>query len=271
MGECWVRASRRSTPPLFRRFSIGRRIREGTRLAGAKPTRWRSSQRGAAADRPTRLSRGSWRTAGSSRTPTGGERSVGITFGFPASQGIVGEARWVIPSSWSLMVEVAGRGGRRVAAGPTAERTRPSSSAMALDEGSGVLAGRLAGHAPSHGHHHVDDEVGVLIDGGVAVRLQVAEGPVLVERGMGLITSSDRARSDPERSKRCSLVRSAKAFSMPCSSTSSASWRSARARESCSVPTIKAKRLNVVARADSGSSGARRAAISSMIPSMPSV
>ena len=51
---------------------------------------------------------------------------------------------------------------------------------------------------------------------------------------------------------------------MPCSRTSSASCRSARARESWSVPTIRAKTLSVFTRADCGSSGARRAAMSSI-------
>ena len=61
-------------------------------------------------------------------------------------------------------------------------------------------------------------------------------------------------QSQPDDS---SPARSASAFSMPRSSTSSASCRSARARESCSVPISRAKRLSVVARADSGSSGSQ--------------
>jgi hypothetical protein len=43
------------------------------------------------------------------------------------------------------------------------------------------------------------------------------------------------------------------------------------ARESCRVPTINAKTLSAFPRADCGSSGARRTAMSSMITSTPSV
>ena len=56
---------------------------------------------------------------------------------------------------------------------------------------------------------------------------------------------------------------------MPCSSTSSASPRSASARETWSVPTISAKTPSVLARADWGSSGANRAATSSMMRQLP--
>ena len=56
---------------------------------------------------------------------------------------------------------------------------------------------------------------------------------------------------------------------MPCSRTASASCRSARARESWSVPTIRANTLSVFTRADCGSSGARRAAMSSITTSTP--
>ena len=58
---------------------------------------------------------------------------------------------------------------------------------------------------------------------------------------------------------------------MPCSRTSSASCRSARARETWSVPTICAKTLGVFTRAECGSSDARRAAMSSITTSKPSV
>ena len=47
---------------------------------------------------------------------------------------------------------------------------------------------------------------------------------------------------------------------MPCSRTSSASCGSARARECWSVPTIMAKTLSVLTRADGGSCGAMWAA-----------
>jgi hypothetical protein len=43
-----------------------------------------------------------------------------------------------------------------------------------------------------------------------------------------------------------------------------------QARESCSVPTIMAKTLSVLTRADCGSSGARRAVMSSTMTSAPS-
>src|SRR5829696_8475286 len=58
---------------------------------------------------------------------------------------------------------------------------------------------------------------------------------------------------------------------MPCSRTSPASCSSARARESCSVPTIAAKRPSARTRAEAGSSGAKRAAMSSIPASTPSV
>ncbi len=58
---------------------------------------------------------------------------------------------------------------------------------------------------------------------------------------------------------------------MPCSRTSSASYRLARARETWSVPTICAKTLSVFTRAECGSSHARRAAMSSITTSKPSV
>jgi hypothetical protein len=61
---------------------------------------------------------------------------------------------------------------------------------------------------------------------------------------------SPRLSSDPVYARRYSSGRSASGFSMPRSSTSSASRRSTRARESCTVPISSANRLNVCPRAD---------------------
>jgi hypothetical protein len=62
-------------------------------------------------------------------------------------------------------------------------------------------------------------------------------------------SARDREQGHGQRARRYSPGRSASAFSMPRSSTSSASRRSARARDSCSVPISSANRLSVCARA----------------------
>ena len=69
-----------------------------------------------------------------------------------------------------------------------------------------------------------------------------------------LVAQGERLNAD------LSTTQLARAFWMPCSRTSSASCRSARARESCRVPTIRAKTLSVctVPTADRPAPGGRR-------------
>ena len=100
--------------------------------------------------------------------------------GSGVSQGIRADTQWVIGSAWSLLWRCRG-GWAKVLVGPAAEHDAALLLGHGGDERAGVLGERLAGHAPADGHHHVDHEVRVVVDGGVAVHLQVAERPALVE------------------------------------------------------------------------------------------
>ena len=103
------------------------------------------------------------------------EPQAGASVGSGVSQGIEAETQCVIGSAWSL--ERRWRGGwakRRV--GPAAQYDPLLLRGHGGDEESGVLAELFARHARSCGHHHVDHQVGVFVDGGVAVDLQVIPG-----------------------------------------------------------------------------------------------
>ena len=66
------------------------------------------------------------------------------------------------------------------------------------DKRPGLLGQGLTRHAACHRHHHVHDEAGVFVDGGVALDLQVAERPALIEHAQAdLALPGDRLGLGP--------------------------------------------------------------------------
>jgi len=79
-----------------------------------------------------------------------------------------------------VAMEVAGRL-REGVVGPAPEHDPTFLLGHGGDDRPGISRQRFARHASADGHHHVDDQVGVDVDNRVAVHLQIAERPTLVE------------------------------------------------------------------------------------------
>ena len=96
--------------------------------------------------------------------------------GSGVSQGIWAETQWVIISSWSLRVEVTRRLGERVV-GPASKHDTVLQHGHLGDDRPGLLRKGVARHSSADRHHHVDDEVGIVVEDRIAVDLEIAEGP----------------------------------------------------------------------------------------------
>jgi hypothetical protein len=79
-----------------------------------------------------------------------------------------------------VLVQVAGRLGEG-AVRPASEHHAAFLFGHGGDDRPGILWERLARHPSADGHHHVDDQVEIVVDNRVAVELQIAKRPAFIE------------------------------------------------------------------------------------------